>query len=60
MLEITKMFSVKITSMKKIFGKNLFVNGRSFPISYDSEDRRDRDRMMVGFTSTCAINAYHH
>ena len=44
----------------KIFGKNLFDNGRSFPISYDSEGRRDRDRMMVGFTSTCAISAYHH
>jgi len=22
--------------------------------------RRDRDRMVVGFTTTCAINAYHH
>jgi len=22
--------------------------------------RRGRDRMVVGFTTTCAINAYHH
>ena len=22
--------------------------------------RRGRDRMMVGFTTICAINAYHH
>jgi hypothetical protein len=21
---------------------------------------RDRDRMVVGFTTTCAISAYHH
>ena len=23
-------------------------------------DRRGRDRMVVGFTTTCAISAYHH
>jgi len=23
-------------------------------------DGRDRDRMVVGFTTTCAISAYHH
>jgi len=22
--------------------------------------RRGRDRMIVGFTNTCAISAYHH
>jgi len=22
--------------------------------------RRGRDRMVVGFTTTCAISAYHH
>jgi hypothetical protein len=22
--------------------------------------RRDRDRMVVGFSTTCAISAYHH
>jgi hypothetical protein len=22
--------------------------------------RRDRDRMVVGFTTTCAISNYHH
>jgi hypothetical protein len=25
-----------------------------------SRDRRGRDRMVVGFTTTCAISAYHH
>jgi hypothetical protein len=24
------------------------------------EDRRGRDRMVLGFTTTCAISAYHH
>jgi len=24
------------------------------------EDRRGRDRIVVGFTITCAICAYHH
>ena len=24
------------------------------------QGRRDRDHMVVGFTTTCAINAYHH
>ena len=24
-----------------------------------SRDRRGRDRMVVGFTATCAISAYH-
>jgi len=24
------------------------------------KDRRDRDRMVVGFTTTCTISAYHH
>jgi len=23
-------------------------------------DRRGRDRMVVGFTITCSISAYHH
>ena len=26
----------------------------------DFEGRRGRDRMVVGFTTTCAISAYHH
>jgi hypothetical protein len=24
------------------------------------KDRRDRDPMVVGFTTTCSISAYHH
>jgi hypothetical protein len=30
--------------------KNIFPQG----------GRRGRDRMVVGFTTTCAISAYHH
>ena len=26
----------------------------------NSRGRRGRDRMVVGFTTTCAISAYHH
>ena len=26
---------------------------------YVKKDRRDCDRMIVGFTSTCAVSAYH-
>jgi hypothetical protein len=26
----------------------------------NKEGRRGRDRMVVGFTTTCAISAYHH
>ena len=25
-----------------------------------SRGRRDRDHMVVGFTTTCVISAYHH
>ena len=37
----------------------------SFNISYGHNiiyirGRRGRDRMVVGFTTTCAISAYHH
>jgi hypothetical protein len=30
------------------------------PRALHSESRRGRDRMVVGFTTTCAISAYHH
>ena len=29
-------------------------------ILYFIRDRRDRDRMVIGFTTTCAIRAYRH
>ena len=29
-------------------------------ILYCSGGRRGRDRMVVGFTTTCAISAYHY
>ena len=28
--------------------------------SFILRDHHGRDRMVVGFTPTCAINAYHH
>jgi len=30
------------------------------PSKNESRDRRGRDRMVVGFTTTYAISAYHH
>jgi hypothetical protein len=38
---------------------NFKINGYS-QLLEASEDRRGRDRMVVGFTTTCAISAYHH
>jgi len=29
-------------------------------LKWKSRGRRGRDRMVVGFTTTCAIRAYHH
>jgi len=39
--------------MINIYQKNL-------EISIFRRGRRSRDRMLVGFSTTCAINAYHH
>ena len=42
---------------KKIAGsenKNVHIVGN------EMQPRRDRDRMVVGFTTTCAISTYHH
>jgi len=30
------------------------------PNRQNSGGRRGRDRMVVGFTTTCAISSYHH
>ena len=32
----------------------------NIPIKFGSRGRRGRDRMVVGFTTTYAISAYHH
>jgi len=29
-------------------------------ISINGKGSRDRDHMVVGYTTTCTINAYHH
>ena len=31
-----------------------------YVIYYKLRDRRGRDRMVVGFTTTCETSAYHH
>jgi hypothetical protein len=31
-----------------------------FKICVDCRGRQGHDRMVVGFTTTCGINAYHH
>ena len=37
-----------------------FLDGAVFLYRYNTRGRRGRDRMIVGFTTTCAISAYHH
>ena len=44
---------------KKIIGHCSFQWQNLKKKSYDSSCR-GRDRMVVGFTTTCAISAYHH
>ena len=36
-------------NVKSVYNVNVFLRGR-----------RGRDRMVVGFTTTCAISTYHH
>jgi len=36
------------------------ITNVSIPNYINSWGRRGRDRMVVGFTNTCAINAYYH
>jgi hypothetical protein len=31
-----------------------------YEFSKETRGRRGRDRMVVGFTTTCAISVYHH
>ena len=41
----------------------IILYNKSFDInvySWGTRDRRGHDRMVVEFTSTCAISAYHH
>ena len=33
---------------------------QTYPFLSNGWDRRGRDRMVVGFTSACAISVYHH
>ena len=38
----------------------IFVLAKQEPQPSSVRDRRGRDRMVVEFTTTCAISAYHH
>ena len=42
-----------------LHGKMLYIR-HSITGSNFSGGRRGRDRMVVGYTTTCAISAYHH
>ena len=44
---------------EKIFFPKLFII-RNFQIMYYLRIHRGRDRMVIGFTTTCAIGAYHN
>jgi hypothetical protein len=49
------LFSYKMINMNK---KDFFLASQyNIKLHLDS---RGRDRMVVGFTTTCAISAYHH
>ena len=37
-----------------------FLIPEATDIYYGTRGRRGRDRMVVGFTTTCTISAYHH
>jgi len=36
------------------------TNYRSVYITLTTRSRRHRDRMVVGYTTTCTISTYHH
>jgi len=38
----------------------IFYNSRTWYFRTTSRGRRGRDRMVVEFTITCALSAYHH
>jgi len=45
---------------KTIFKKSIRSEFISTSTNKYTRGRRDRNRMVVGFTTTCAISAYHH
>jgi len=46
---------------QKILYFQVWIKGTlHFTVSMNMRGRRGRDRMVVGFTTTFAINAYHH
>ena len=38
----------------------MYLNKHNIIVTAVPVERRGRDRMIVGFTTTCAISAYHH
>ena len=59
MLASNLIFYVYINEIKDVFKYNQTEGKRCIIIITSSFGGR-RDRMVVGFTTTCAISAYHH
>ena len=52
-----------MTKLFLINQEKLIVDGRpksNITLYQNEGGRRGRDRMVVGFTTNCAISAYHH
>jgi hypothetical protein len=61
MLASNLIFYVYINEIKDMFKYNQTEGKRCIIIITSSfGGRHGRDRMVVGFTTTCAISAYHH
>jgi hypothetical protein len=57
---ITKTYNT-MTSTRYINTKTYnHISGARLNSSTTKQGRLGRDRMVVGFTTTCAISAYHH
>jgi hypothetical protein len=51
-----KLFPVRPKTRARIFKVNIQVKVNTF----ECRGRSGRGRMVIGFTTTCAISAYHH
>ena len=56
-VDLSRKGSVLNTSIRRVLILHLMF---TFNLVFISRGRRARDRMVVEFTTTCAINAYHH
>jgi len=49
-----------IVNWRNYWRKHFWIEKKTCVLSICHCDRRSRDRMVVWFTTTCAISAYHH